>query len=79
MHPFLARPTRPEKGEAAMGVVIPFPQATRIEAQLVVRLWELVASGQRDSEAYRCLEAEIRRLKAMNDEPRHIRAARWRR
>ena len=62
-----------------MGVVIPFPQKARLDAQLVVRLWELVASGQRDSEAYRCLEAEIRRRKAMNDEPRHIRAGRWRR
>ena len=62
-----------------MGVVIPFPQTARLEAQLVVRLWELVASGQRDSEAYRCLEAEIRRRKAMNDAPRHVRAGRWRR
>ena len=53
-----------------MGIVIPFPQRPRLEAQLVVRLWELAASGQRDSEAYRCLEAEIRRRKAMTDVPR---------
>ena len=62
-----------------MGVVVPFPQKARVEAQLVVRLWELVASGQRDSEAYRCLEAEIRRRKAMNDVPRHVRGGRSRR
>jgi len=62
-----------------MGVVIPFPPQARVEAQLVVRLWELVASGQRDSEAYRCLEAEIRRRKAMNDAPRHVRNGRSRR
>jgi hypothetical protein len=62
-----------------MGTVIAFPQKPRIEAQLVVRLWELVASGQRDSEAYRCLEAEIRRRKAMTDAPRQLRGGRWRR
>ena len=62
-----------------MGDVIAFPQRNRVEAQLVVRLWELVASGQRDSEAYRCLEAEIRRRKAMNDAPRHVSGGRWRR
>ena len=62
-----------------MGIVIAFPQKPRIDAQLVVRLWELAASGQRDSEAYRCLEAEIRRRKAMNDAPRQVRGGRWRR
>ena len=62
-----------------MGIVIPFPQRPRLEAQLVVRLWELAASGQRDSEAYRCLEAEIRRRKAMTDAPRQSSGGRWRR
>jgi len=62
-----------------MGVVIPFPSKPRVEAQLVVRLWELVASGQRDSEAYRCLDAEIRRRRAMNDATRQPRTGRGRR
>jgi hypothetical protein len=62
-----------------MGTVIPFPQKPRVEAQLVVRLWELVASGQRDSEAYRCLDAEIRRRRAMNDASRQPRSSRGRR
>jgi hypothetical protein len=62
-----------------MGVVIPFPQQPRLEAQLVVRLWELAACGLRDSEAYRCLEAEIRRRKAMTDAPRQSREGRGRR
>jgi hypothetical protein len=62
-----------------MGIVIPFPQKPRLDAQLVVRLWELAASGQRDSEAYRCLEAEIRRRKSMSDTPRQSQGGRWRR
>jgi hypothetical protein len=62
-----------------MGIVIPFPQKPRIEAQLVVRLWELVASGQRDSEAYRCLEAEIRRRRSVHDAGRQARSGRGRR
>ena len=62
-----------------MGVVIAFPQAPRVEAQLVVRLWELVASGQRDSEAYRCLESEIRRRRAEADAMRQPRSGRGRR
>lgn len=62
-----------------MGIVIPFPNKPRTEAHLVVRLWELVASGQRDSEAYRCLEAEIRRRRSMADAPRHARDGRGRR
>jgi hypothetical protein len=62
-----------------MGIVIPFPQRPRLDAQLVVRLWELAACGLRDSEAYRCLEAEIRRRKAMTDAPRQSRGGRgWR-
>ena len=59
-----------------MGVVIPFPHKARTDAQLIVRLWELVASGQRDSEAYRCLEGEIRRLRAMDDAARQARVGR---
>ena len=62
-----------------MGVVVPFPHLPRIEAQLVVRLWELVASGQRESEAYRCLEAEIRRRRAMADAGRQAQGGRGRR
>jgi hypothetical protein len=62
-----------------MGVVIAFPQKSRLDAQLVVRLWELAACGLRDSEAYRCLEAEIRRRKAMTDAPRQSREGRGRR
>ena len=62
-----------------MGIVIPFPQRPHLEAQLVVRLWELAASGLRDSEAYRCLEAEIRRRKALTDAPRQSRGGRGRR
>ena len=62
-----------------MGIVVPFPHKPRAEAQLVVRLWELVASGQRHSEAYRCLEAEIRRRRAMDDAMRHVRDSRSRR
>jgi hypothetical protein len=62
-----------------MGVVIAFPNKSLVEAQLVVRLWELVASGQRDSEAYRCLEAEIRRRRSIGDAPRQARDGRGRR
>ena len=62
-----------------MGIVVPFPHRPRADAHLVVRLWELVASGQRDSEAYRCLDAEIRRRRAMDDAARHVRDARSRR
>jgi hypothetical protein len=62
-----------------MGIVVPFPHKARAEAHLVVRLWELVASGQRDSEAYRSLEAEIRRRRSIDDAARHVREGRSRR
>jgi hypothetical protein len=65
--------------DRTMGVVIAFPHKPRAEAHLVVRLWELVASGQRDSEAYRCLEAEIRRRRSIDDAARQVRDGRHRR
>jgi hypothetical protein len=75
-------PGRPDPGRprsTGMGIVIPFPQRPRLDARLVVRLWELAASGLRDSEAYRCLEAEIRRRKALTDAPRQSRGSHGRR
>jgi hypothetical protein len=62
-----------------MGIVVPFPHKPRVDAQLVVRLWELVAAGQRDSEAYRCLESEIRRRRSVHDAARQSRGGRGRR
>lgn len=56
-----------------MGVVIPFPVKPNIDRELAMRLWELVASGQRHSAEYCGLEAEIRRRKSTCDAKRPLR------